>query len=467
MAGLKNFKHVFFSGIGGIGMSAMARILLEDGFKVSGSDRELSDITRQLTDLGAVIYEGQRAENIRNADVLVYSSAIAADNPERVAAGQLRIPVIRRAEMLAEMMRLKYCLAIAGTHGKTTTSAMCTTIFRQAGLDPTFLVGGRLLDLKTNARAGKGEFFITEADEYDRSFLALNPAFALITNIEADHLDCYHNLDEIKKAFTSFARKVPFYGAVICCSDDAGVMDILPELNNRIITYGLNKQADYQATRIKLNNDLTTAAAATTFDLKHRGKSIGNIKLVVPGEHNVKNALAAIALANENEIPFHHIQTALAAFHGVERRFEIKGVIDQTMVIDDYAHHPTELGATLSTAKKIWPGRVLAAFQPHLFSRTRDFYKQFADRLLPADLIFITDIYPAREKPIPGITAEMIVQELIKRSHPAAWYIPERKTIAAEINKQVRTGDMVLFMGAGDIWKSATELTELLKIKKT
>ena len=462
MAGLKKFKHVFFSGIGGIGMSAMARILLEDGFKVSGSDRELSDITRQLTDLGAVIYKGQHAENIKNADVLVYSSAIAADNPERAAAGQLGIPVIRRAEMLAEMMRLKYCLAIAGTHGKTTTSAMCTTIFRQAGLQPTFLVGGRLLDLKTNAGAGKGEFFITEADEYDRSFLALNPAFALITNIEADHLDCYHDLNDIKKAFISFASKVPFYGAVICCSDDAGVMDILPEINNRIITYGLNEQADYRAIRIQFDQSLAT----TTFAVYRQGKSIGNIKLVIPGEHNVKNALAAIALAVENEIPLHHIQTALAAFHGVERRFEVKGLIDNTMVIDDYAHHPTELGATLATARKIWPGRVLAVFQPHLFSRTRDFYKQFAERLLPADLIFITDIYPAREKPMAGITAELIVQELTKQSHPAVQYVPDRKNVAGEIRKHVQAGDMVLFMGAGDIWKSAMELTELLKIRK-
>ena len=462
MAGLKKYKHVFFSGIGGIGMSAMARILLEDGFKVSGSDRELSDITRQLTDLGAVIYKGQHAENIKNADVLVYSSAIAADNPERAAAGQLRIPVIRRAEMLAEMMRLKYCLAIAGTHGKTTTSAMCTTIFRQAGLQPTFLVGGRLLDLKTNAGAGKGEFFITEADEYDRSFLTLNPAFALITNIEADHLDCYHDLNDIKKAFISFASKVPFYGAVICCSDDAGVMDILPELNNQVITYGLNEQANYRAVRIQFDKSL----AATTFEVYRQGKSIGNIKLVISGEHNVKNALAAIALAIENEIPFHHIRTALAAFHGVERRFEVKGVINNTMVIDDYAHHPTELGATLATARKIWPGRVLAVFQPHLFSRTRDFYKQFAERLLPADLIFITDIYPAREKPIAGITAELIVQELTKQSHPAVQYVPDRKNVAGEIRKHVQAGDMVLFMGAGDIWKSAMELTELLKIRK-
>ena len=462
MAGLKKYKHVFFSGIGGIGMSAMARILLEDGFKVSGSDRELSDITRQLTDLGAVIYKGQHAENIKNADVLVYSSAIAADNPERAAAGQLRIPVIRRAEMLAEMMRLKYCLAIAGSHGKTTTSAMCTTIFRQAGLQPTFLVGGRLLDLKTNAGAGKGEFFITEADEYDRSFLTLNPAYALITNIEADHLDCYHDLNDIKKAFISFASKVPFYGAVICCSDDAGVMDILPELNNQVITYGLNEQANYRAVRIQFDKSL----AATTFEVYRQGKSIGNIKLVIFGEHNVKNALAAIALAVENEIPLHHIQTALAAFHGVERRFEVKGVINNTMVIDDYAHHPTELGATLATARKIWPGRVLAVFQPHLFSRTRDFYKQFAERLLPADLIFITDIYPAREKPIAGITAELIVQELTKQSHPAVQYVPDRKNVAGEIRNHVQAGDMVLFMGAGDIWKSAMELTELLKIRK-
>ncbi len=462
MAGLKKFKHVFFSGIGGIGMSAMARILLEDGFKVSGSDRELSDITRQLTALGAVIYEGQRAENIKNADVLVYSSAIAADNPERAAAGQLRIPVIRRAEMLAEMMRLKYCLAIAGTHGKTTTSAMCTTIFKKAGLQPTFLVGGRLLDLKTNAGAGQGEFFITEADEYDRSFLTLNPTFALITNIEADHLDCYLDLDDIKKAFISFASKVPFYGAVICCSDDAGVKDILPELNNQVITYGLNEQANYRAVRIQFDKSLAT----TTFEVYQQGKSIGDIKLVVSGEHNVKNALAAIALAIENEIPFHHIQAALAAFHGVERRFEVKGLIDNIMVIDDYAHHPTELGATLATAKKIWPGRVLAVFQPHLFSRTRDFYKQFADRLLPADLIFITDIYPAREQPMAGITAELIVQELTKQSHPAVQYVPDRRTVAGAIHKHVQAGDMVLFMGAGDIWKSARELTELLKIKK-
>jgi UDP-N-acetylmuramate--alanine ligase len=460
MLGLKKYKHVYFSGIGGIGMSAMAKILMENGFKVSGSDRELSDLTRQLSELGAVIYEGQHVENIKDADVLVYSSAITENNPERIEAGHRRIPVIRRAEMLAEMMRLKYCLAVAGTHGKTTTTAMCTAIFRQAGLDPTFLVGGRMLDLKTNARAGHGEFFITEADEYDRSFLTLNPTFALITNIEADHLDCYADLDDIKNAFVTFAQKVPFYGAVICCFDDPGVREILPKLKNRIITYGLDNRADFQAAGIRMEKGLTT------FEVIGRGKSTGNVQLIVPGEHNIKNALAAIALAHEIEIPFPQIQNALAAFHGVERRFEVKGLVNETMVIDDYAHHPTEVGTTLSTARKIWPGRLLAVFQPHLYSRTRDFYKQFAAQLVTADLIYITAIYPAREKPLPEITSELIVRELSKCGHSAVRYIPERKEVAAEIIRQVRTGDMVLFMGAGDIWKSSLEFLELLKNKK-
>jgi UDP-N-acetylmuramate--alanine ligase len=460
MHGLKKFKHIFFSGIGGIGMSAMARILLEDGFKVSGSDRELSEITRQLSDMGVILYDGQRAENITDADLLVYSSAIAENNPERIEAEQRRIPVIRRAEMLAEMTRLKYCLAIAGTHGKTTTSAMCATIFIQAGLDPTFLVGGRLLDLKVNARSGRGDIFITEADEYDRSFLTLAPTFALITNIEADHLDCYSDLDDIKSTFITFAQRVPFYGAVIYCIDDPGVTGIIPKLTTRSIGYGFSQQADYRATAIRMDQ------GNTTFDVIHHGKSMGTIQLVVPGEHNVKNALAAIALANEIEIPFSRIQSALATFHGVERRFEVKGVLDGIMIVDDYAHHPTELAATLSTARNIKSKRVVAVFQPHLFSRTRDFYEQFAERLRTADLIFITDIYPAREKPLPHITSELILQELVKHGHTAVRFVSDRKMLANEIFKEIQQGDIVLFMGAGDIWKTARELVELLEGKK-
>jgi UDP-N-acetylmuramate--alanine ligase len=457
---LNRFQHIFFSGIGGIGMSGMAKILVENGFKVSGSDRELSDITRQLQAMGVTIYEGQRAENIGRADVLVYSSAITRDNPERTAAEHRRVPVIRRAEMLAEMMRLKYPIAIAGTHGKTTTTAMCVMIFVQAGLDPTFLVGGYLPDLKTNARAGHGDFFITEADEYDRSFLALAPVYSIITNIEPDHLDCYGGYDEIKNTFTTFAQKIPFYGAVICCSDDPGVNEINLKLRGTIITYGLTSQADYQAQSVRMEK------GRTDFEVLYHGKSIGSIRLTVPGEHNIKNALAAIALAQENGISFSHIRKALANFKGVERRFEIKGIINDIMVVDDYAHHPTELGATLAAARHIRSSRSVAVFQPHLFSRTRDFFKQFADTLFPADLIFITDIYPAREEPLPGISSELIVRELRNQGHPAVNYIPARKNLATEIHRQVLAGDTVLFMGAGDIWKSARELIELLQGKK-
>jgi len=457
---LKRMKHIFFSGIGGVGMSAMARILVENGFNVSGSDKELSSITEQLRNLGVMIYEGQRAENLNNADMLVYSSAIPENNPERMEANRRQIPVVRRAELLAEMMRLKYCLAIAGTHGKTTTSAMCATIFMQAGLDPTFLIGGRLIDLKTNAHAGQGDFFITEADEYDRSFLTLTPTFAIITNIEADHLDCYADLDDIKSTFITFTEKIPFCGAVICCLDDPGVRDIMPILKSRILTYGLSNEAHYQARMI------TMGKGFTTFEVFHQDQLLGSIKLIVPGEHNVRNALAAIAPAHKNEITFTDIQSALEKFHGVERRFEVKGLMQGTMVVDDYAHHPTEVGATLSTARKIWPTRVIAAFQPHLFSRTRDFFVQFAAQLRQADLIFITEIYPAREKPIPNISSELIIRELRNQGHPAVYYNTDRKSLAAEIFKYLHRGDMILFMGAGDIWKSAQELVELLQQKK-
>jgi UDP-N-acetylmuramate--alanine ligase len=454
----KKMKHIFFSGIGGVGMSGMAKILVENGFKISGSDRELSDLTGQLQNLGITIYEGQRAENLTDADLLVYSSAIPESNPERMEARQRNIPMIRRAELLAEMTRLKYCLAIAGTHGKTTTSAMCATIFMQANADPTFLVGGRLIDLKTNARAGKGDFFITEADEYDRSFLTLNPAFAIITNVEVDHLDCYTDLDDIKRTFIMFAEKIPFYGAVICCLDDPGIRDIMPHFKSRIVTYGINEDADYQARNITLRD------GSTGFEVIRQGRVLGSVRLIVPGEHNVRNALAAIALADENEITFQHIQTALESFHGVERRFEIKGLIQGMMVIDDYAHHPTELGATLSTARRIWPNRIIAAFQPHLFSRTRDFYREFAGQLKQADLVFVTEIYPAREKPIPDISSRLIINELQNQGHPAVYHNMDRKLLAAEIFRQLKKGDMILFMGAGDIWKSAQELVELIKI---
>jgi UDP-N-acetylmuramate--alanine ligase len=453
----KRSRNIFFTGIGGIGMSALAEILLENGYHVAGSDRELSAITKHLSDKGAKIYEGHAAANLEQADVLVYSSAIPVDNPERQEAIRREIPVIRRAEMLAEVMHTKYGIAIAGTHGKTTTTAMCSEIFIHSGLDPTVMIGGRLKSIHTNARLGKGDFFITEADEYDRSFLALSPAFAVITSIEADHLDCYSDFDDIKMSFIKFANKIPFYGSVVCCIDDTGVQDILPKISKRIITYGLGKESQFRAANIIYD------AAYSRFDVLYGTEKIGTIQLPLLGEHNIKNALAALITAYEVNILFPVVKEALENFTGIERRFEIKADLSDILIVDDYAHHPTEVRSTLLSAKQLQKQRIIAIFQPHLYSRTRDFYQEFARALGIADIVVITDIYPARELPINGISSKLIIDELIKHEHQKVKYIPDKSQISDYILDIVKEHDLVIFMGAGDIWRIAENFVQKIK----
>lgn len=452
-------KHIFFTGIGGIGMSGIAEICLESGFKVSGSDRELSDITEYLKDRGAQIYSGHSKDNIRDVDVLVYSSAIPPDNPEREEALRRKIPLIRRAEMLAEIMRMKYGIAIAGTHGKTTTTSICAEIFIGSNVDPTVVVGGRLKSLKTNARIGGGDFFITEADEFDRSFLALSPTFAVITSVDTDHLDCYSDFTDIKESFVQFANKVPFYGAVICCLDDPVIREILPQINKSIITYGLNEGAHYKAENIK------HVEAHSYFDVIREGQILGALDLPVPGKHNIKNALAAMAIALEIGISFKMAKKSIEKFQGVERRFEIKADVDDITIVDDYAHHPAEVKATLDSARQIEKKRTIVIFQPHLYSRTRDFYHEFARELSACDLLIIAEIYPAREKPLAGVSSELIVNEVQRLGYDKVHYIPDKSKITEYLIDEVRPGDLVIFMGAGDIYKIAQELGQRLKIE--
>jgi len=455
-----SIKKLHFIGIGGIGMSGIAEILLDQGFRVSGSDRALSEVTERLQQLGAQVFEGHRAENIgADVDTVVYSSAVAPDNPELVEALQRKIPVVRRAEMLAEVMRLKYGIGIAGTHGKTTTTSMISLVLMEGGLDPTVIVGGKLSGLGgTNARLGKGEFIVVEADEFDRSFLSITPTIAVLTTLETDHLDCYRDLEDIKGAFIQFASKVPFYGFIVLSLDEPALLDIMPQLSKKkIVTYGLNPQADVQAVDIRHKENVSI------YMLVQNGEDLGQIALQVPGKHNVQNSLAAVAVGLQLGIPFEKIKTGIEKFTGVYRRWEKKGEVDGITVYDDYAHHPTECRATLSGVKSGWRRRVVCVFQPHLYSRTRDFYEEFGKSFLLSDVLIVTDIYPAREEPIQGITGELIVNAAKQYGHKEVHYVQDKKRIPEVLRSLTRSGDIVITMGAGDIWKYGEEFVRSKK----
>lgn len=443
----KNIKKVHFVGIGGIGMSGIAEILLNKGFEVSGSDKSLSDVTKRLTELGITVYEGHKPENLKDADVVVYSSAVMNDNPEVAAAVERKIPMIKRSEMLAECMRLQYGIGIAGTHGKTTTTSMVGLTLTEAGLDPTIIVGGKLSGLGgTNARLGKGEFIVVEADEFDRTFLKLTPAIAAITTLESEHLDTYKDLDDIKAAFVEFANKVPFYGFVTLCLDEPALQDIIPLINKKIITYGISPQADVKAVEIHHSEN------KSSFMLSYFGEHLGRINLNIPGLHNVKNSLAAIIIAKELGASFEVIQNSMASFSGVYRRFETK-YNNSVMVVDDYAHHPTEVNATLSAVRSGWNRRLVAVFQPHLYSRTRDFAIEFGRSFLNSDVFICTDVYPAREEPLPGVTGELITNAAKTYGHKNVIYVKNKEEVPDVLMKIKREGDIVVTMGAGDIWK--------------
>ncbi len=454
-------NKVHFVGIGGIGMSGLAEILLSQGFEVSGSDLAKSEVTDRLESLGIQINFGHSADNLKEADVVVYSSAVTLENPELIKAIDLNIPIIKRSEMLAETMRMKHGIGIAGTHGKTTTTSMVGLTLTEGGIDPTIIVGGKLSALGgTNARLGKGDLIVVEADEFDRSFLSLTPTIAAITTLEREHLDTYKDLDDLKSAFIQFANKVPFFGFVVVCLDEPALQDIIPLINKKIYTYGLTSQADIRAVEIEHNN------FKSSFTVLYRDEILGKINLNVPGVHNIKNSLVAVTIAKELGIEFSIIKNALETFSGVYRRFETK-YDKEVLVLDDYAHHPTETNASLSAVRGGWNRRLVAVFQPHLYSRTRDFYSEFGRSFLNSDIFICTDVYPAREEKIEGISGKMIADAAKSFGHRNVIYEPDKNNIPYLLMDIYKEDDIIITMGAGDIWKFGEKFINLLKEKKT
>ena len=447
------FRHVktlHFVGIGGIGMSGIAELLLNLGFKITGSDINDSAVINNLRNKGAEVSQGHAAKNVTDADVLVYSSAVQEDNPEVIAAQEKGIPVIRRAEMLGELIALKETsIGVAGTHGKTSTSSMVGTVLSQAKLDPTLVVGGLVRNIDTNSLLGAGDIIVVEADEFDRSFLSLQPTIAIITNIELEHTDCYEDLDDLQNAFTQFANASPFYGAVIIGNQSPAAAAIIANIKRPVITFGLTNASDFYA------ENLTHNKTETTFTVFHKGKNLGVIHMQVPGEHNVQNALAAIALSVETHIPFHDIAAGLENYKGVRRRFDIKGESGDVMVVDDYAHHPTEVRATLTAARNGWKRRIIAVFQPHLYTRTQAFYQDFAIALMESDIIVVTDVFPAREEPIKGVNGKMVADFAQKSGHRSIYYIETLDKLEKTLDSFRQPGDMIITIGAGNIWRYA------------
>jgi len=440
-----NFDHIHFIGIGGIGMSGIAELMLYRGYTISGSDRQLTPITERLSRLGVTIFQGHREENVIGARLVVYSSAVDPANPELVKAKKDGIVAIKRAEMLAECMRGKYGVGIAGTHGKTSTTAMTALSLMEAGMEPSVLVGGVLKELGgANVRAGKGDFIVVEADEFDRTFLKLTPAIAVINNIEADHLDTYRDIDDIRQAFVQFANSVPFFGFTAICSDDPNAFAVSGSIHSRKVFFGLTRDADYYGYNIR------QTGTKTEFSIDGKHGYIGEVSLSVPGIHNVRNALAALTVSAEIGIPFRTAVNALKQFTGAGRRFEIKYEGDVT-VIDDYAHHPTEVLMTLKALKSGWNRRIVAVFQPHLFSRTRDFFQEFGDALKIADCVVVTDVYPAREEAIPGVTGDMIAEAVRKSGHTDVHYVQNKSELPEYLLRLKRSDDIIVTMGAGDI----------------
>ncbi len=451
-------EKVHFVGIGGIGMSGIAEVLLNLEYKVSGSDLRTSETTNRLVSLGAEISIGHQAENLQNVDVVVISSAVHDDNPEVLEANRLHVPVIPRAEMLAELMRMKFGIAIAGTHGKTTTTSMAASILGHAGLDPTIVIGGKLNAIGTNARLGQGKFLVAEADESDGSFLVLSPTIAVVTNIDADHLDHYSGIDEIKETFVEFINKVPFYGLSVLCLDDPNIRAILPLVKKRYLTYGLSAQADIRATHVSHNGFITSFVA------HYKGYRLGEISFPMPGPHNVLNAMACIAVALELDVPFLDIQEGFARFSGVGRRFQVKGEPDGIMVVDDYGHHPAEIRATLAAARQGWPERrIIAAFQPHRYTRTHELFADFVAAFTDADILILTDVYAAGEQPIEGATSERLSKELRRHGQKDVTWIADRQMVPEHLAGIVKSGDIVITLGAGNIWQQGESLVKLLE----
>ena len=453
-------RHIHMVGIGGIGMSGMAEILLQKGYHITGSDANMGETIERLQELGAEISIGHDAKNIEGADVVVYTSAVKAEeNIETSAALDKGIPVIKRAEMLAELMRMKYGVGVAGTHGKTTTTTMIGHVIQDGSFDPTIMVGGKVHSFsKTNAVVGKGDIIVYEADKFKGGFLRLTPSLSVITNIEAEHLDIYDNLEDVKEAFIEFANKVPFYGAVVLCLDDPNVRSIIPDIERRTTTYGLTPQAQIRAIDIEIDH------FNSKFTVLKEGEELGEINLQAPGKHNVKNALAAVAVGLELDINFKDIKSGLERFEGVFRRFQLKTEQDGVIVIDDYAHHPTEVQATLDAARQGWKDRrIVAVFQPHLYSRTQELYKEFGLSFFDAEVCVITDVYPSREEPIEGVTGKLISDVAKEYGHQKVHYIEDKNDLPVKLKDIVEPGDVVITMGAGDIYKYGEQFVEALE----
>jgi UDP-N-acetylmuramate--alanine ligase len=457
MVTFRNFKRIHLVGIGGIGMSGIAEVLLTLGYSVSGSDLKTTAITERLQNLGAEIFEGHKGEHVHGAHVVVVSSAVRRDNPEIAEAVRHKIPVIPRAEMLAELMRLKYGIAIAGAHGKTTTTSMTASVLAAAGLDPTFVVGGRVNHVGTTARLGRGEYMVVEADESDRSFLLLAPVVAVVTTIDREHLDTYKSLAEIQEIFTQFVNRVPFYGAAVLCLDEANVQAIIPNVHRPVITFGTSSQADLVIGEIELQG------LGSTFRLTYRGDDLGKFHLHgPPGIHNVRNAAAAAAVALYLNVPADLIRAGLEEFAGVGRRFEVKGVINTITLIDDYGHHPAEIRATLEAARGCNFNRILVLFQPHRYTRTQHLWDDFCSAFNQADLVVLMDIYAASEPPIPGITGQALADAIRAAGHKNVMFHSSMQQGIEELLRAVRPGDAILTIGAGNVSRAPGELAVLL-----
>jgi UDP-N-acetylmuramate--alanine ligase len=456
----RNFQRIHLVGIGGSGMSGIAEVLLSSGYAVSGSDLKASPVTERLRNLGAKIYEGHHAENVEGAHVVVISSAVRTDNVEVVEAHRLKIPVIPRAEMLAELMRLKYGIAVAGAHGKTTTTSMVASVLGAADLDPTFVVGGRVNHAGTNARLGQSEYMVVEADESDRSFLLLAPVVAVITTIDREHLDHYHSLEEIQETFLQFANRVPFYGTVILCLDEPNVQAILPQVKRPVITYGTSSQADLVISDVRLSG------LASEFRLKYHGEDLGMFRLPSPpGIHNVRNAAAAAAVGLSLNVPADLIRAGLAKFAGVGRRFEIKGVYNGVTLIDDYGHHPAEIRATLEAARGCEYKRLLVLFQPHRYTRTKFLWEDFRRSFNQADILVVTEIYAAGEAPIEGINGERLAEAISTAGHKNVVCSSTMQAGMEYMLREARPGDAVLAIGAGSVGRALEQLAMLLGSK--
>ena len=456
-------QRVHFVGIGGIGMSGIAEVLLNLGYKVSGSDLKSSPVTQRLTSLGATFFEGHAAENVQGAEVVVTSSAVAADNSEVAEARNLHVPVIPRAEMLAELMRLKYGIAIAGMHGKTTTTSMVAAVLAAGGLDPTVVVGGRVDAMGSNARLGKSQYLVAEADESDRSFLKLSPILSVVTNIDREHMDCYRNMRDVKKTFLEFMDRVPFYGIVVACNDDPILRKLLPEVQRRTMTYGTRKGSDFLIKPGTVEQQPGEHRPLSHFHVSYRGKDLDNFTLHVPGAHNILNATAAIAVGIGLDIPVESIRGALESFRGVDRRFQLRGKVAGISVIDDYGHHPTEIKATLAAAKQCGFHGIHVIFQPHRYTRTQTLMDEFTRAFQDASSINVLDIYAASEKPIEGVSGEVLATRIKEETGQNVRYVRSPAEAAEIVSREAREGDMILTLGAGSVSQLGPAILEKLE----